>query len=148
MTMTIKIEQGIRVTLFFSLTLENGETVDSNFDSKPATFTLGDGNLLPGFEAPLVGLEAGAEGEFIIAPEHAFGQRNPENIQQLSRDNFEQETLQIGDVFSFQNGDGELPGVIAGIQENRVEVDFNHPLAGRRIIFTVKIVDVEPGSIH
>ena len=146
--MSIKIEQGIRVTLYFSLSLENGEIVDSNFDTKPATFTLGDGNLLPGFEAPLVGLEVGAKGEFTIPPEHAFGQRNSENIQQLSRDNFDQESLQIGDVFSFQNGDGELPGVITAIQAEDVEVDFNHPLAGRNIIFTVDIVDVEPSSIH
>jgi FKBP-type peptidyl-prolyl cis-trans isomerase SlpA len=146
--MSIKIEQGIRVTLYFSLKLENGETVDSNFDGKPATFTLGDGNLLPGFEAPLVGLEAGSQGEFVIAPEHAFGQLNPENIQVLSRDNFDQETLKIGDVFSFQNGDGELPGVIAAIHAENVDVDFNHPLAGRSIIFTVDIVDVELGSIH
>ena len=146
--MSIKIEQGIRVTLYFSLKLENGKTVDSNFDGKPATFTLGDGNLLPGFEAPLVGLEAGAQGEFVIASEHAFGQPNPENIQALSRDNFDQETLKVGDVFSFQNGDGELPGVIAAIYAENVDVDFNHPLAGRSIIFTVDIVDVEPSSIH
>ena len=146
--MSIKIEQGIRVTLYFSLKLENGKTVDSNFDGKPATFTLGDGSLLPGFEAPLVGLEAGSQGEFVIAPEHAFGQPNPENIQPLSPDNFDQETLKVGDVFSFQNGDGELPGVIAAIHKDKVEVDFNHPLAGRNIIFTVNIVDVEPGSIH
>ena len=146
--MSIKIDQGIRVTLYFSLSLENGEIVDSNFDAKPATFTLGDGTLLPGFEAPLIGLEAGSKGEFMIAPEHAFGQRNPENIQKLSRDNFDQESLQIGDVFSFQNGDGELPGVITAIEVEDVEVDFNHPLAGRSIIFTVDIVDVEPGSIH
>ena len=146
--MSIKIEQGIRVTLYFSLKLENGKTVDSNFDGKPATFTLGDGNLLPGFEAPLVGLEVGAQGEFVIAPEYAFGQPNPENIQALSRDNFDQETLKVGDVFSFQNGDGELPGVIAAIHAENVDVDFNHPLAGRSIIFTVDIVDVEPSSIH
>lgn len=146
--MSIKIDQGIRVTLYFSLALENGEIVDSNFDAKPATFTLGDGNLLPGFEVPLIGLEAGSQGEFVIAPEHAFGQRNPENIQKLSRDNFDQESLQIGDVFSFQNGDGELPGVITAIEVEDVEVDFNHPLAGRSIIFTVDIVDVEPSSIH
>ena len=84
----------------------------------------------------------------MIAPENAFGQPNPENIQALSRDNFDQETLKIGDVFSFQNGDGELPGVIAAIHAENVDVDFNHPLAGRSIIFTVDIVDVEPGSIH
>ena len=60
--MSIKIEQGIRVTLYFSLKLENGKTVDSNFDGKPATFTLGDGSLLPGFEAPLVGFGGGFSG--------------------------------------------------------------------------------------
>ena len=63
-------------------------------------------------------------------------------------DNFDQETLKVGDVFSFQNGDGELPGVIAAIHAENVDVDFNHPLAGRSIIFTVDIVDVEPSSIH
>ena len=132
----------------FSLALENGELIDSNFDSDPATFILGDGNLLPGFEAPLQGLKAGDQGEFVIAPENAFGQRNPENIQQLARDNFGQQSITVGDVFSFQNGEGELPGVVVEIGNDLVKVDFNHPLAGRNIIFKVNIVEVVPNSIH
>jgi len=146
--MTITIEQGTKVTMSFSLALENGEVIDSNFDSEPATFVLGDGNLLPGFEVPLQGLKAGDKAEFIIAPENAFGQRNPENIQQLARDNFDQESLKVGDVFSFQNGEGELPGVVIEVGDNLVRVDFNHPLAGRNIIFKVDIVEVSPSSIH
>ena len=146
--MSICIEQGTKVTMSFSLALENGELIDSNFDSEPATFILGDGNLLPGFEAPLQGLKAGDQGEFVIAPENAFGQRNPENIQQLARDNFGHQAITVGDVFSFQNGDGELPGVVVEIGSDLVKVDFNHPLAGRNIIFKVDIVEVAPNSIH
>ena len=146
--MAITIEQGTKVTMSFSLALENGELIDSNFDTEPATFVLGDGNLLPGFEIPLQGLKAGDQGEFIISPENAFGQRNPENIQQLGRDNFDQESLDVGDVFSFQNGEGELPGVVIEVGDNLVRVDFNHPLAGRNIIFKVDIIEVSPSSIH
>ncbi len=108
--MSIPIEVGTRVTLNFALTLEDGEVVDSNFDAPPASFTIGDGNLLPGFEAPLVGLKSGDENEFLIAPEKAFGQHNPQNVQAIERDNFSDDELDIGLVLSFQNGDGELPG--------------------------------------
>ena len=146
--MAITIEQGTKVTMSFSLALENGELIDSNFDTEPATFVLGDGNLLPGFEIPLQGLKAGDQGVFIISPENAFGQRNPENIQQLGRDNFDQESLNVGDVFSFQNGEGELPGVVIEVGDNLVRVDFNHPLAGRNIIFKVDIIEVSTSSIH
>ena len=146
--MSLTIDQGTKVTMSFSLGLENGEIIDSNFDTQPAPFILGDGNLLPGFEMPLKGLKAGDQGEFVISPENAFGQRNPENMQQLARDNFDQESLNIGDVFSFQNGEGELPGVVIEIGDDSVKVDFNHPLAGRNIIFKVDIIEVAPSSIH
>ena len=146
--MSLTIDQGTKVTMSFSLGLENGEIIDSNFDTQPATFILGDGNLLPGFEMPLKGLKAGDQGVFVISPENAFGQRNPENMQQLARDNFDQESLNIGDVFSFQNGEGELPGVVIEIGDDSVKVDFNHPLAGRNIVFKVDIIEVAPSSIH
>jgi FKBP-type peptidyl-prolyl cis-trans isomerase SlpA len=51
-------------------------------------------------------------------------------------------------VFSFQNGEGELPGVVIDIGDDSVRVDFNHPLAGRNIIFKVEIVEVSPNSVH
>jgi FKBP-type peptidyl-prolyl cis-trans isomerase SlpA len=134
--------------LHFSLTLENGHIVDSNFEAAPATFTVGDGNLLPGFESPLMGLFDGDEREFSILPENAFGQHNPQNVQAVERNNFEDGELELGTMFSFQNGDGELPGVVVEVQDNEVMVDFNHPLAGQIILFTVKIISVTPQSVH
>lgn len=146
--MTLPIDSGTTVTLHFSLTLENGHIVDSNFEASPATFTVGDGNLLPGFESPLMGLVDGDERGFSILPENAFGQHNPQNVQAVERNNFEDRELELGTMFSFQNGDGELPGVVVEVQDNEVMVDFNHPLAGQIILFTVKIISVTPQSVH
>ena len=146
--MKLQIETGMSVTLHFSLVLEDGHIIDSNFESEPATFSVGDGNLLPGFESTLMGLVNGDEREFTIPPEQAFGQHNPQNVQAVERGNFDQEELELGAMFSFQNGDGELPGVIIDVDDNEVVIDFNHPLAGKNIIFQVKIIDIAPKNIH
>ena len=146
--MNLQIQTGTSVTLHFSLALENGHIVDSNFEGNPATFSVGDGNLLPGFESSLLGLEVGDEREFIISPENAFGQHNAQNVQAVDRGNFDESELEIGSILSFQNGDGELPGVIIALEENQVLVDFNHPLSGKNIVFQVKIVEINPERLH
>ena len=146
--MKLEVELGTKVTLHFALVLEDGDVIDSNFETAPATFTVGDGNLLPGFESTLIGLEDGDEREFTIPPEEAFGQHNPQNVQRVDRSNFDQQELEVGAMFSFQNGDGELPGVIIEFEDEEILVDFNHPLAGKNIIFQVKIMDITPQSLH
>ena len=146
--MKLEVELGTKVTLHFALVLEDGDVIDSNFETAPATFTVGDGNLLPGFESTLIGLENGDEREFTIPPEEAFGQHNPQNVQRVDRSNFDQQELEVGVMFSFQNGDGELPGVIIEFEDEEILVDFNHPLAGKNIIFQVKIMDITPQSLH
>lgn len=143
-----RVGEGMEVTLHFTVKLEDGEVVDSTRDKQPATFQLGDGNLPPGFEAPLKGMAANDTGAFEISPEHAFGQHNPQNVQRLSRDAFE-EAVEPGTVMSFADAaGGELPGVIASVDERHVEVDFNHPLAGRTLTFEVEILDVKPATTH
>lgn len=146
--MKLEVELGTKVTLHFALVLEDGDVIDSNFETAPATFTVGDGNLLPGFESTLIGLENGDERAFTIPPEEAFGQHNPQNVQRVDRSNFDQQELEVGAMFSFQNGDGELPGVIIEFEDEEILVDFNHPLAGKNIIFQVKIMDITPQSLH
>lgn len=131
------------VTLHFSLKLDDGTEVDTTFKGDPASFTVGDGSLLPGFEKALFGLKAGDEAEIEIPPEAGFGQRNPANIQKVRRDSFSPDIeLEPGLVVSFDNGGGELPGVIRAVDEDEVTVDFNHPLAGQTLNFHVKIIEV------
>lgn len=144
----LTVGEETKVTLHFSLSLASGDLIDSNFDADPATFVFGDGSLLPGFEQPLIGLAAGSEATFTIPPEHAFGQHNESNVQAVARGNFNDDELEEGMVFSFMNGDGELPGVVLEIGDDEVLIDFNHPLAGQTITFSVKIVAVASAVVH
>ncbi|WP_444676727.1 FKBP-type peptidyl-prolyl cis-trans isomerase [Halomonas sp. E19] len=144
-----RIDEGMEVTLHFTLKLEDGTVVDSTRDKQPATFQVGDGNLPPGFERPLKGLAKGESGSFEITPEHAFGQRNPQNVQRLSRDDFKEIEPEVGTMMSFADpAGGELPGVVVAVDERHVEVDFNHPLSGRTLTFEVEVLDVKPAQTH
>jgi len=142
------IQENSTVTLHFSLLLATGEQVDSTFDSQPATLTIGDGNLPEGFERHLLGLNVGDRRKVQVPPEDAFGQHNPQNVQQFKRDSFAQsEPLEVGMVMSFEDvGKNELPGVVATLDDDFVEVDFNHPLAGKTLDFDVEIIDVKAAS--
>ena len=137
------IEMGDRVRLHFALHLESGEEIDTTRRSDPAMFTVGDGNLLPGFEAAILGMRAGDDAQITIEPEDAFGPHRTDNVQTLRRDRFAADmVLEEGLMVSFSGPGGELPGVVRDVMEEHVEVDFNHPLAGRRIVFDVSIIDV------
>jgi FKBP-type peptidyl-prolyl cis-trans isomerase SlpA len=140
----MQIAPGTQINLHFSLTIVDGDEVDSTFGRKPATFVFGDGNLLPGVEAKLLGLKAGDKQSFILAPQDAFGQRNPANIQRFPRSQFSADmALEPGLVISFADAArAELPGVVSEIDEESVMVDFNHPLAGRSLTFSVEILGV------
>ncbi len=133
------------ITLHFALKTTDGDTIDSNFSGQPARFTMGDGNLLPGFEKLLLGLKPGQECSFRILPETGFGQTNPNNVQTLSRRQFDSNILlQPGLVVNFTDAaQGEVPGVVKAVTSDQVIVDFNHPLAGRELRFEVKIVQVD-----
>jgi FKBP-type peptidyl-prolyl cis-trans isomerase SlpA len=133
---------GKEITLHFAIKLQNGQIIDSNFDAAPATFTFGDGNIPEGFEQAMLGLKPGDHTELTIAPERGFGQHNPANIQVMPRSNFKDMDLEPGLVVSFQEPGGEIPGVITEFNDDKVSVDFNHPLAGKTLLFEVKIVGI------
>ena len=146
----LAVGEGTCVHLNFALRLDDGEGVDSNFEGDPVSFTVGDGSLLPGFERRLFGLGPGERREFTVPPEDAFGQHNPQNTYRVKRDQFEDGIeLEKGLVCSFADAaGGELPGVVVAFDDDEVTVDFNHPLAGRTLIFDVQIHRVEPAEVH
>lgn len=146
----INLGPGTKVTLHFALRLPTGEVIDSNFEREPATFTVGDGNLLSGFEKAIYGLQEGDRQTVLIKPENSFGQRNPNNVQEIPRTQFSPDIeLSEGLMLSFADAQKtELPGVVRRFDEDIVEVDFNHPLAGRDILFEVAILQIEPAQVH
>jgi FKBP-type peptidyl-prolyl cis-trans isomerase SlpA len=140
----VPIGPGTRVTLIFTLALSAGDVIDSTGD-KPATFEVGDGSLLPGFESAMYGMKTGDSAELPIAAEQGFGVPNEDNIHMLKRTLFEvSQDLVEGLVVSFADGEGgERPGVVKRLFDELVEVDFNHPLAGQDLLFSVQIKRVE-----
>ena len=140
-----QIHENSKVTLHFALKLDDGQIVDSTFESEPATLTVGDGNLPEGFERHLLGLSVCDKRTVRVNPEDAFGQINPGNKQTFKKDQFDESgELESGMVVSFADAAGnELPGVIAEILEEDVTVDFNHPLACKALDFEVEIIQVE-----
>ncbi|TWH64057.1 FKBP-type peptidyl-prolyl cis-trans isomerase SlpA [Azomonas agilis] len=137
------IGPGKKVTLHFAIKMDSGQLVDSTFDKKPATFTVGDGSLLPGFEHSLFGLGTGAKQSITLAPEKAFGPHNPNNVQKLSRTQFEGMELSEGLMVMFSDAaKAQLPGVVKDFDAQQVTVDFNHPLAGQTLIFDVEVIEV------
>lgn len=140
----MQISPNRKVTLHFSLALEDGSLIDSNFEKAPASLVVGDGNLLPGFEKHLLGLRAGDKQSFAISPADGFGAVNPNNVQTMKRSDFSADMqLQEGLIVSFADAQkAELPGVIARLEGDTVIVDFNHPLAGKNLLFIVEILAV------
>ena len=144
------VGEGTRVFLNFSLALEDGAEVDSNFGGEAVSFAIGDGSLLPGFEQRIIGMQSGERKLFQVPPEEAFGQPNENNVQRVPRDGFDDDLeLELGLVCSFADAaGGELPGMIVGFDDTEVTVDFNHPLAGHTILFDVQIHRLEAVGLH
>ena len=142
--MNYPISPGSTITLHLSLTLQDGTVAETTFDDEPLTLTMGDGSLAAGLELGLYGLRPGNTQRLELYPEQAFGLHDPEKVHQLPRADFDAKlVLEPGSIIGFDAPGGEeLSGTILAVDDATVEVDFNHPLAGRVVIFDVEIMDV------
>lgn len=149
------IEEGSLVSLHFSLALGSGQLIDSNYEGPAASFRLGDGSMLPGFEEVLIGLQPGSELSETLRPDQAFGELNPKNKQSFPiakfQHLFEDDLVptEVGSVVSFKDPGGfDIPGVVAAIKKDTIVIDFNHPLAGKSIVFKANILAVMPANVE
>lgn len=132
------------VTLHFAIALCDGTVITTTFDDEPVTLTLGSGDLTENLEKTLYGLKPGEKQSLILEADNAFGQRDEEKAYFMPRSAFPPEMeLEPELVVSFATPAGdELAGIVQELDESQVKVDFNHPLAGHDIVFTVEIIDV------
>ncbi len=134
------------VKLHFDIRLKDGTIAESTHNiGRPMTFTMGDESFSDKMEQALLGLKAGDSKKIMLLPDDAFGQPHPANIYEFPRHRFEslQEPLEEGLIIAFTQQNGvELPGVVRKIGQSEVTIDFNHPLAGKVVLFDVEIVEV------
>jgi FKBP-type peptidyl-prolyl cis-trans isomerase SlpA len=104
---------------------------------------MGDNSISPAFEANLLGLALGESKEFTLPAVDAFGESNPDNIHYMDINQFSREIpAEIGNIITFTQPGGDLPGMIKAVSGNSVTVDFNHPLAGQTITFVIDLVEI------
>ena len=143
------VQPGSFLTLHYRLAGPDGADVVNTFDDKPATLSLGTGQLAPAIEARLIGLCEGARAAFDLPAGTAFGERNPELLQRVSLSLLRQwgdpdEAYAVGDVVQFPtpDGQGRYAGVVRALGSDWLLFDFNHPLAGQPVRFEVQLLGV------
>jgi FKBP-type peptidyl-prolyl cis-trans isomerase SlpA len=135
--------------LHYRLAGPDGADIINTFADKPATLSLGTGELAPAMESRLMGLTEGTRTTFQLAPGEAFGERNPELLQRVKRGLLDEmgdpdEDYHVGDVVQFPTPDGQgaYAGVVREVGEQSLLFDFNHPLAGQPVSFEVHLIGV------
>ena len=142
------VTEAAYLTLHYRLASVDGADIVSTFQDNPATLQLGTGQLAPFLEACLIGLHEGAHQTFDLPPEQAFGPRNPDLVQTVSRATLDEnssndEQYRVGDLVEFAApGGGRFAGVLREIGDEVALFDFNHPLAGQSVKFEVKIIGI------
>jgi FKBP-type peptidyl-prolyl cis-trans isomerase SlpA len=143
------VQPGSFLTLHYRLSGPDGASVIDTFADKPATLSLGTGELAPAMEARLLGLHEGSEHSFTLHEGEAFGQRNPELLQRVKLALLHElgdpdAHYTVGDVVQFPTPDGRASyaGVVREVGADWLLFDFNHPLAGQSVRFDVRLIGV------
>jgi len=117
------------------------ETVDTNKGGQPLEFIMGKGQIIPGLENALVGMNEGESKDVLVKAADAYGEVNPEALQTLPKEQFEGVDLKEGMTLYGQGEDGQTVQVtVKSFDDKEVQVDFNHPLAGKDLMFSVTVL--------
>lgn len=157
-TMSLLIGENLVVSMHYKLTDEEGTVLDSSEGSKPLAYLHGAGNIISGLEKALIGKVEGDSLKVKVEPAEAYGEVKQELIQTIDKSAFQGvETVEVGMQFNAQTPDGTmLPIMVKEVEDDKVTIDANHPLAGKTLNFDVEIVgvreatkeEVEHGHVH
>ena len=137
------IADGKTVSIDYTLTLDTGEVIESNKEEEPLVYTLGSGKLMPGLEEVLEGMQEGEERTGILPPEKGYGLHNPEALIEIPRDHLPPEAWKEGAQLQAAGPKGEqIDGTVSELKEHSAMIDFNHPLAGKNLGFTLKLLSI------
>lgn len=144
MTIDKTIQADSSILVHITMKLSDGSAADSTkVNNKPAKIIMGDQSISSAFEAQLLGMSVGTSKEFTLEAIDAFGESNPDNIHYMDIDKFSAEVpAKVGNIITFSQPGGELPGMIKEVNGNSVTIDFNHPLAGQAVTFVIDLVEI------
>lgn len=137
------IKEGSKVKLHYTGRLEDGTVFDTSMTEgrEPLEFVQGQGQLIPGFEKGVMGMESGEKKTIEIEPSEAYGDLRDDLQQQVSTSQLP-ENVKVGDVLTAQTPQGDVNVTVKEINGDTATVDANHPLAGKKLIFDLEVVEV------
>jgi peptidylprolyl isomerase len=130
------------VRVHYRGTLSDGTEFDSSEGRSPLEFRLGDGSVIEGFDAGVSGLEVGEKVTVSVSPEKAYGPMSEALIQRVEADVFAEDPYEGGHVDLVAPDGARMPGVITVVEGDQVVLDFNHPLAGKTLVFDIELVEI------
>ncbi len=137
-------KQGDTVLIHYRGKLQDGTEFDSSYDRDPLEFTIGQGQLIPGFEEAVVGMTPGESKASHIPSDQAYGERRDDMVLEVSKEQIPDEIeVEIGQQLQIQQQSGQaVPVTVTDVQEDMVTLDANHPLAGKDLMFELELVEI------
>ncbi|HEX9264068.1 MAG TPA: peptidylprolyl isomerase, partial [Candidatus Binatia bacterium] len=139
------VKDGMLVTLDFTLKSPDGKVIETSKGKEPLKYIHGKKMIPPGLEKELTGMKVGGEKHVTVKPEDGFGKINPNAVQEVPKEKLPPNALKVGAVLAAKSPEGMIvPMTVREIKEKTVVMDMNHPMAGKTLVFDIKVVDIQP----
>ncbi len=137
-------KQGDTVRVHYTGRLGSGEVFDTSQERDPLEFTIGSGEVIPGFEIAVEGMNVGEQKTVVLAPENAYGEHNETMVQRVSRADMPPEIkIEVGMMLqAMQSNNQPIVLTVTDIDDESVTLDANHPLAGKELTFDIQLVEI------
>ena len=137
-----KVKHGDFVQVHYTGALENGDVFDSSDGRGPLEFQTGGGMVIPGFNDAVMGMEIDEEKKVVLPPDQAYGERRDDMEREFETSMLGGQKVEVGQMLQFSSPRGPMPAQVLEVAEDKFKVDFNHPLAGKTLVFTLKVAGI------
>ena len=138
------VKDGQLVSLDYTLTGTDGKVIESSKGKEPIKYIHGKRMMIPGLEKELTGMKVGGEKHVTVKPDDAYGPVNKDAFQEFPKEKIPAEGLKVGAILAAKSPEGQvMPMRVHQIKEKTVVMDMNHPMAGKTLVFNVKVVDIQ-----
>jgi len=139
------VRDGMLVSLEYAQKSSDGQLIETSKDRGPLRYIHGQKMLPPGLERALAGMKVGEQKKITVKPEDAYGKFDPKAVKEVPKETVPPNGLRVGAVLAYEKPDGSIaPMTVRQIKEKTVVLDLNHPMAGKTLVFDVKVVDIQP----
>jgi FKBP-type peptidyl-prolyl cis-trans isomerase SlyD len=139
------VKDGLLISLDYTLKSPEGKILETSKGREPLRYIHGQKMMIPGLEKELAGMKVGGEKHVRVKPEDGYGKINPNAVREIPKEKVPPNALKVGATLASREPNGSVvPMTVKQIKEKSVVMDMNHPMAGKTLVFDVKVVDIQP----